>query len=60
MRAECNYSLFEMQNDMAVGDSCDVIGIWAVAFNNIARKEILALNFFTSTVYKSLDMTIYK
>lgn len=40
MRAECNYGLFETRNDTAAGDSCDVIGIWTVAFNNIdAWKE---------------------
>lgn len=52
MRAECNYGLLEMRNDAAVGDSYDVIGIWAVAFNNIAaRKEILAhLIFFTPCI----------
>lgn len=49
MRAECNYDLLETRNDAAVSDSCDVIGIWAVAFNNIAaRKEILALLIFYS------------
>jgi len=49
MRAECNYGLLETRNDAAVGDSCDVIGMWIVAFNNTARKEILAQLIFYST-----------
>lgn len=49
MRAECNYGLLETRNDVAVDDSRNVIGIWVVAFNNIAtRQEIFPLLIFYS------------